>query len=283
MSAGELLFQAADGSMVAGDALLELSDDQIDAGQLYWSSDEDGIRALELSDDGQLVYADDEPEADVLAGLDVSELTESETDLLRVFVNAADDRDSGVAAFADYMDELTGLTDDDDELSDAEVTDWLRDHPDAVSSFSEFRNYLEHTDDLDEAYAMFRRAQDIIEEESAKTGGPQRYASFDEAFSAAKAAGEIGGTASRHQGATEQAAAQAVDLAARQARAHKVKPEDRTASDRAVLNARPVDTMAAAMDDFADELGAANDVRRGARQRIEVDRMLRAQESRGRG
>ena len=57
-----------------------------------------------------------------------------------------------------------------------------------------------------------------------------------------------------------------------------MKPSDRTSEQKAVLRARQPDLLSAAVDDLADEIGAANDLRKAARDRIEITR----QEQRGR-
>ncbi len=226
----------------------------------YYSADGDGglyeldpaLAAYDLSmlDDVAATGTHDEPAEE--------ELSEAGQHLIRTFL----ERNGGDAAAAAqeldaYIEALEATEaaqhapadkyEPGTEAGEQFLTEWAEDHPGAVGD-PRFRAFFQKTGDLDKAYALWKRGNEVIAEERGRTGGEQTYKTWDHAFAAWDAEKEA------------------------------AKEADTTAAPRSGNDVRD------AIDDWmTSEVKPENDLRKAARARLEGDRIIRSQELKGRG
>ena len=258
----------------------EIGPDELDSGRCVYVTDEGELFSVvrdelhELSPDMQ-EFDLDVLVQDAMAGTydeDEEDMSETEIALLDTFLErAGGDVAQATADLQDYMKALEGVhgtPQDDDTAALDGLADWLAERGESITNdellaMITAADEAGHDDPVETGYAWYKHGREAVTQAKSDLGLEHRYTSMDDALNAAYAAGELGRqTGTSDDDPLDAAEAQASDLAARKARALKVKPEDRTREHRALLNAPDPDLMAAAMDSFAGELAAKREMKR---------------------
>jgi hypothetical protein len=256
---GELLFQAADGTMHDEAALAEFEESDFDGGRLYWS-DQDDLTEVTFGDDGELVSVEDDPDDGGLS-------PEQQAHFMDLLEEHGDVHQAILAYSKSVDDPDPDEHDAPDEDDESELAEFLAENPHVLRDVDGFLPYWQQAGgDKEAALANYEAWLGQISE-AAEREGVNTYTSFDDAFQSAVDEGLIGGKSKLgYTSHSDTAQEQHAQLALRQKAALAKPPAQRTAEDRNILNARSPDLMGAAMDDFGADLALNAAVKKRARQ-----------------